>query len=247
MAVTLFATLLSLGVASVSLRRARPSALAQAESAEERAAWRSAAAFMLLMASAHVFMRRTDVLMLGWFADTTAAGIYTVACRITELISFALTAINIIFAPTISALYARGDHANLQALVTMTAWWAAASALAVALPLFIFAEPLLRLFGAAFVDGADAIRILLIGQLINAAAGSVGYLMTMTALERQAAFIIVAAMVGNIGLNAALIPAFGMAGAAVVNTVTTTAWNIAMAVLLWKKLGIVPSILGSAR
>ena len=247
MAVTLVATLLSLGVASVSLRRARPHAMAQAKIAEERATWRSAAAFMLLMASAHVFMRRSDVLMLGWFADTTAAGIYTVACRITEPVSFALSAINIIFAPTISALYARGDRANLQALVTTTAWWAALSALVVALPLFILAEALLRLFGEAFVAGADALRILLIGQLINAAAGSVGYLMTMTALERQAAFIIVTATVGNIVLNAALIPAFGMEGAAVVNAVTTTAWNIAMAVFLWRKLGIVPSILGSAR
>lgn len=247
MAVTLAATLLSLGLASMVLRRARPRALAHARIAEERAVWRAAAAFLILMASAHILMRRADVLMLGWFADTTAAGIYTVASRITEPVSFVLNAINIIFAPTISALYARGDRAKLQAFVTMTAWWAAVSALAVALPVFILAEPLLRLFGEAFVGGADALRILLVGQLINAAAGSVGNLMTMTGLERQAAFIILAATVGNIVLNAALIPAFGMEGAAIASALTTATWNLGMAVFLWRRLGIVPSVVGSGR
>ena len=247
MAVALVAALLGLGLASVALRRARPSAMAHAKSAEERAVWRAAAAFMLLIATAQVLMRRTDVLMLGWFADTTQVGIYTVASRVADLVSFALTAVNIIFAPTISALYARGDHTGLQASVTMTAWWVTVSALAIAMPLFILAEVLLRLFGEAFVAGADALRILLFGQLINAAAGSVAYLMTMTALERQAAFIIVAAMIGNIALNAVLIPTFAMEGAAVANAITTAAWNIAMAVFLWRKLRIIPSILGSAR
>jgi O-antigen/teichoic acid export membrane protein len=246
-AVTLAATLLSLAVASFSLRRARPSAMAHAKIAEERAVWRAAAAFMLLMAGAQILMRRADVLMLGWFADTTTAGIYTVACRITELVSFALTAVNIIFAPTISALHAQGDRASLQALVTMTAWWVTVSAVAVAAPLFIFAEASLRLFGEAFVAGADALRILLLGQLINAAAGSVAHLLTMTGLERQAAFIILAATVGSIALNAVLIPAFGMEGAAITSALTTAAWNVGMAVFLWTKLGIVPSILGSVR
>ena len=51
---------------------------------------------MLLIASAHVLTRRADVLMLGWFADTTAAGIYSVAGRSTELVSFTLTAIGVL-------------------------------------------------------------------------------------------------------------------------------------------------------
>ena len=244
MAVTLAATLLSLGVASFSLRRARPSAMADAKIAEERAVWRRALLFMLLIAGGQLVRARADVLMLGWFADTTAAGIYTVACRITDLVSFALTAINIIFAPTISALYARGDRAGLQALVTMTAWWITGFALALALPLFFLADVLLGLFGQAFVAGTGALRILIIGQLINAATGSVGYLMTMTGHERQAAMIVGAATVGSIALNGILIPSFGIEGAAVANGMIVIAWNVSMAVLVWRKLGIIPSIFG---
>jgi O-antigen/teichoic acid export membrane protein len=247
MALTLAGALIGLWLVRHSLRRATPAAMAAAPLAEERAVWRSAAAFLLLMAGAQVLMRRTDVLMLGWFAGTTEAGIYAVASRLAELVSFALTAVNIIFAPTISALYARGDGSGLQSLVTTTAWWVTICALVIAAPLFVFAGTLLWLFGEPFVAGAMALRILLLGQLVNAAAGSVSYLMTMTGQERHAALIIVAATLGNICANMILIPAFGMAGAAVANAVTVAAWNIAMALFLWRRLRIVPTILGHRR
>jgi O-antigen/teichoic acid export membrane protein len=78
-------------------------------------------------------------------------------------------------------------------------------------------------------------------------AGSVGYIMMMTGHERQAAFVILGATAGNILLNLMLIPPFGMEGAAVASAVTLIAWNVAMALFLWRKLRIVPSVLGSLR
>jgi O-antigen/teichoic acid export membrane protein len=247
MAVMLTGTVLSLVIASWSLRGARPGELAGAAIAEERAVWLPATRFMLLMAGGQLLLERTDVLLLGWFAGTTAAGIYSIAYRIAVLVTFVLNAVNIIFAPTIAALYVQGDRSGLQALATMTAWWATLSALAIALPLLVLSEFWLGLFGEAFVAGSSALRILLIGQVVSAMAGSVGYLMMMTGHERQAAFIILGATACNILLNLLLIPPFGMQGAAVASAVTVIAWNVAMAVFLWRKLGIVPSILGSLR
>ena len=247
MAVMLGATVLSLAIASWSLRRARPAAMIDAPIAEKRPVWLSATRFMLLMAGAQLLMERADVLLLGWFAGTTEAGIYSIAYRIAVLVTFVLTAVNIVFAPTIAALYARDDRSGLQSLVTITAWWITASALAIALPLLVVTPFWLGLFGEAFVAGASALRILVVGQLISAMAGSVGYLMMMTGQERQAAFIIVAATVGNVVLNLLLIPPFGMEGAAIAHAATLIAWNLAMAIFIWRKLDIVPSIVGSLR
>jgi O-antigen/teichoic acid export membrane protein len=114
MAVVLGGTILSLAIASWSLRGARPGALAGAPIAEERALWLSATRFMLLMATTQLLLERTDVLLLGWFAGTTAVGIYSIGYRIAALVTFVLTAVNIIFAPAIAALYAQGDRSGLQ-------------------------------------------------------------------------------------------------------------------------------------
>jgi O-antigen/teichoic acid export membrane protein len=247
MAVTLAAMVLTLAIASWWLRRARPGEIAGAPIAEERALWLSATRFMLLIAGAQVLMERADVLLLGWLAGTTEAGIYSVAHRIALLVTFVLTSVNIIFAPTIATLYVQEDRAGLQGLVTMTAWWTTLSALAIALPLLVLAGFVLGLFGDAFVAGSSALHILLVGQVVSAMAGSVGYLMMMTGHERQASYIILAATAGNIVLNLLLIPPFGMEGAAIANAGTLIASNVAMAFFIWRKLDIVPSILGSLR
>jgi O-antigen/teichoic acid export membrane protein len=105
----------------------------------------------------------------------------------------------------------------------MTAWWTTLSALVIALPLLLLAEFVLRLFEDAFVAGSSALRILLVGQVVSAMAGSVGYIMMMTGHERQAAFVTLGATAGNILLNLMLIPPFGMEGAAVARAVTLIA------------------------
>jgi O-antigen/teichoic acid export membrane protein len=247
MAVTLAAMVLTLAIAGWWLRRARPGEMAGAPIAEERALWLSATRFMLLIAVAQALMERADILLLGWLAGTTEAGIYSVAHRIALLVTFVLTSVNIIFAPTIAALYAQEDRAGLQSLVTTTAWWTTLSSLAIALPLLVLAEFVLGLFGGAFVAGSSALRILLLGQAVSAMAGSVGYLMIMTGQERQATYIILSATASNILLNLLLIPPFGIQGAAIANAITLIAWNVAMAVFTWRKLRIVPSVLGSLR
>ena len=108
--------------------------------------------------------------MLGVLTDPAAVGVYAVAARIADLVAFALTAINTMFTPQIAALHASGDRRGLQAMVTTTSWWAMMSALAIALPLFVLAGFILSFFGAAFTSGSLALRILLLGQLVNAAS-----------------------------------------------------------------------------
>ncbi len=195
------------------------------------------------MAVLRALLSRADLLILGLLADPAAVGVYAVACRIADLVVFALAAINILFAPDIAALHARGDRSGLQAMVTATAWWSTLSALVVALPLFALAGLVLSLFGDAFTSGSVALRILLLGQLVNAATGSVGAMLTMTGHERQAAVVAGSAAIGQIGLSLLLIPRFGADGAAVANALSLSLSNLAMAALVWKTLKIVPSVL----
>ena len=244
LAAMLLATLVALGALTWSQRRLRPAELATAVIAYQTREWRRAVSILLLMAVIRALLSRADLLILGLLADPAAVGVYAVACRTSELVVFALAAINTIFTPNIAALYAQGDRAGLQTMVTATAWWASLSALVVGLPLFALSGLVLSVFGDAFGSGSLALRILLLGQLINATAGSVDPMLTMTGHERQAAVVLGGAAIGQVALSLALIPGFGAEGAAVANTVSLIGWNLAMAVLVWKKLKIVPSIFG---
>jgi O-antigen/teichoic acid export membrane protein len=244
MAVTLLATLLALAVVSLAQRRLRPAGVARADVVYRADDWWRASAILLVMTGTQALLRRTDLLMLGWFADSTSVGVYAVASRVADLVAFALTAINTIFAPSIAALHARGDRSALQAMVTTTSWWATVAGLVIALPLFALAPFVLSIFGAEFTAGATALRILLAGQIVNAAAGSVSFMLTMTGHERQAAVVLGSAAAASVVLNTILIPMFGLEGAAVATTLSVTGWNLALAVLVWGRLKIVPSLLG---
>jgi O-antigen/teichoic acid export membrane protein len=85
--------------------------------------------------------------------------------------------------------------------------------------------------------------ILLTGQVVNALAGSVGLIMTMTSHQNQAGAIIAVSTAANITLNALLIPLFGLAGAAISTAFTMALWNVAMLIFVQRRIGINSTIL----
>jgi O-antigen/teichoic acid export membrane protein len=86
--------------------------------------------------------------------------------------------------------------------------------------------------------------ILSVGQIVNAATGSVGFLLAMTGRERVSMRILVASLALNVVANLALVPRYGMLGAAVGTTLAMTVWNVAMVVAVRRSLGVMPSALG---
>jgi O-antigen/teichoic acid export membrane protein len=207
--------------------------------------WRRTALPLLISAGTAVLMNRTAVVMSGWLIDTTHAGLLALAANISLLVSFPQVAVNAMFTPTIAMLYKREDHRALQSIVTTAAWWITLAALGTVLPLFIFAELVLSLFGEGFTAAATAFRILLLGQFVHAAAGPVLQIMNMTGKEDHVAAILVATTVIGIGLSAVLIMGFGLNGGAAAAALTLIAWNCAMAIFVWYRLRLVPSVLGT--
>ena len=127
-------------------------------------------------------------------------------------------------------------------MTTMAARGIFAITVTICIGLVVFGKMLLGLFGAEFTTGYVVLLILLAGQVINAMAGSVGYLMTMTGYQNQAAWIIGMSTLVNVGLNAVLIPKLGIVGAAIATATTTVLWNILMLTFVWRKLNINPTV-----
>jgi O-antigen/teichoic acid export membrane protein len=247
MAATLVSSAVGLALVTLAKHRRKPEAVGGVRPAYAGRTWSRAALPLVVIGVAEVVMNRTGVVLLGWIGKTTDAGIYALAFNISFMAALPRTAVNALFAPTISRLYVRNDRAALQALVTRTALWTLTGAACIALPLAFLAGPLMGWFGHSFVAGVPAMRILLLGQIVAAGAGSQLYLLTMTGHERSAAALMVASAAANAALGAVLVGPLGPAGAAIATTTALLAWNAAMATLIWRRLNVVPSVLALCR
>jgi O-antigen/teichoic acid export membrane protein len=214
-----------------------------ASSTSASTAWRRTALPLVAIAVAEAAINRTGVVALGWVGDTSGAGIYSLIFNVTSVVVLPRIAINTRFAPMVSEFFARSDQAGLQDLIAKGASWTLIGAICLAVPLFTLGDSILGFFGPGFQTAIWPMRILLLSQVTAASAGSQIFLMTMTGQERSAAIVVVLAALANVGLTFALVHPYGIVGAATANAITLLLWNIAMGVVISRRLGVVPSVL----
>lgn len=242
MLIFLGATALSLLLLRRWLRRLLPVGTLEAEPRSRNREWLRASLPLLVVSGMHMVLSNTDIVMLGIFADARQAGIYSAASRIASMVAFGLLMVNTIAAPLFSELFAAGEMERLQRLVSHSALGITAIVAAILLPVLLFGEEVLALFGAEFAAGYAALLILGIGQLLNALCGPVGYLLAMTGHQDVAARVLTLSALLNVAGNAVMIPAYGMLGAAVTTAVTTVLWNLVMVVEVRRRLEIRPTV-----
>ena len=207
--------------------------------------WWSTAWPLLIVAVARTSFDRMGILLVGGLVDTDAAGLYGLSARLADIVVFPLVALNAYFATRIAELYAQGELARLQQEVRLAGLWTFLAASLVALPLILFPAWFLSFFGEGFAEGALVLRLLVFGQWVIVATGSVGFLLSMTLYERFAAAAVVGAALLNILLGLLLIPIFGAVGGAIGFAVTASGMSLFMGVTVYRKLGITAGILAS--
>lgn len=221
------------------LWRLMPSAVRRSRPALKKSGWLASSIIFALMAGFNVINDQASTVILGIFEAPDVVGRFRVAVQMATLSAFGLQAINLVVAPRFADLWSRGEKERLQRLATRSAQVVLTFNFVVALLFALAGRPLLRmLFGTEFTGAYLPLLILLAGQLVNSAAGSVGYLLNMTGHERETAKAMTAAGVLNLMLATVLIPIWGMIGAAAATAISMALWNG----LLWwwvrKRLGI---------
>lgn len=234
------AATLAFGLGAWLLHLARPSQLNERPAPEyELSNWRKAAIPLGLITGLHLVNSYADLIILGLFRPDDDVGIYRAVSQLALLIIFGLQAINQVLHPHFARLYAQGDKDRLQRLVTTSARAILALALLPFLAFLFFGANILQLiFGPGYALGAAALVILAIGQLANAAFGSVGALLNMTGHEQDTMRGMLIAMGGNVALNFILVPTYGMNGAAIATTLSYLLWNAVLRYFVRKRLSI---------
>jgi O-antigen/teichoic acid export membrane protein len=193
---------------------------------------------MLVSSLLYLVLMWSDTLMLGYFLDESAVGLYRVAFKVATLIVFAQFAVNAQAAPDIARYWAQGNTELLQNAVRRIAWINTVVAVPAFLVLVAGAPWFLGFFGADFSSQAGTLRWLAVGQLTNALCGPVMYLLNMTGHEKSARNTMAVGVLVNIAGNAILIPTVGIAGAAIATSATMAFWNGWAMIAVYRKTGI---------
>jgi len=205
--------------------------------------WVKTAKPLMIMHLGGMLISQADPAMLGLLSNPGQAGLFAVANRIALLLAFGLAAVNTIAAPLISQLHATGEKRELQAMLRLAAKGIALFTIPTGAFVILASPWLLSLFGPEFTAAHKPLCWLVAGQTINALAGSVGFILTMTGHQVIAARIIYVAAIGKITLSFFLLPAYGALGAAIGSAIMLAFWNIWLWIEVRRRLQLEPTIL----
>lgn len=193
---------------------------------------------MAISAASFLLMQSLDVLMLKQFDNYAVVAVYSIAVKLTLLLSVALASVNAVLAPKIAEDHNLGDQKALAIKVkkgTRLIFFSTAPAIVI---LALGAEWILSWFGPAYTAAKTPLLILLMGQAVNTLCGSVGVYLNMTSKQKAFQWIVASALLLNVVLNAYLIPIYGMNGAAWATAASMMAWNIIAVIYVYKIDGI---------
>lgn len=234
------AWLITFAIGTVFLMRTLPKPARTAQPIYDKSRWMEMVLPIVFSGGAYYFMSRGDLLVLGALGTTRDVGLYAAASRAAEqLMMFMYTAATFAGTSLFAQIYATGDMRELQRFARLTARLILLISAPVYIVLMAIAPWVLGLFGQEFIEASSAMRFLLTTFFISSLSGNVISMLYMSGHQRDVAVPLMVAAAINVGLSYSLIPSLGMMGAAISSGMTLILLHGTLAIVLYKRVGIV--------
>jgi len=177
--------------------------------------------WVFLISSGMIVFMTVDTIMIGYYLNNADVGVYRIVLQFTSIAAFTTTALRSTLLPRVSRWGKTGENELIEQSLSRAITYS----LILAVPMFmggvLLGDKLLYYFyGAEFGRGYLVMMILFIVQIVN--IFHYFFITYLTALDnlKDLFKITVVSVVANITLNATLIPAIGIEGAAVATLIT---------------------------
>ncbi|KRA95638.1 hypothetical protein ASD83_18495 [Devosia sp. Root685] len=207
--------------------------------------WGSLSKWLLLGALIETFTLNADVILVGLMLDLESSGLYFNAFRTAGLMTLFTFAIELVIAPMVAEHYHSGAMRKAQAITALCAWAGFVFSLVIFALFLFFGEFILSLFGPAYAEGTLVLLLLAFGLLFDAVTGPSKIVMMMTGHERAYVGIFGTIMGAGFLVQIAVIPIWGIVGAAAVNMGSRILAQIAIALWCRYRIGLDTSLLGA--
>jgi O-antigen/teichoic acid export membrane protein len=229
---------ISLLVVALLFRRLRPPELAQAAPHSDVRGWLGASLPMGVTEGLRLLQGQLALLLTGWLAGASSAGVYRGADAVLQLATVAASVAATAATPMFARLIRQDDRDGIERILPLAALVMAGGVLVIALPLGIAGDWLFpELFGRDFAASPPIFVILSIGLFATYCMGLAQSLANMSGhhVLTTRSFLATAAI--NLVLGLVLIPRFGALGAAVATAVSASAGSGWCAWRLWRLTG----------
>ncbi len=185
----------------------------------------------------NLLMNWSSIIILGIFSNAEDIASYSIANKLSLLVSFFLVAVNSSIVPSFPEYYNSGNIEKLESVARKSTLLMLVIAGPIFLIFMLFSGQIMSLFGEEFSSDGLILTILSLGSLINLGCGSVGYLLVMSDNVKIFRDLTLLAGILNVLFNFALVPLFADYGAALANAASIVFLNVSSAIYVRKKLG----------
>jgi O-antigen/teichoic acid export membrane protein len=179
-------------------------------------------------------------LVIGALRTTAEAGMYAAAIRYVTLGQFVGVAVAQVTAPSLSAILTKGDRATGKLVYSTATSWLVSLVWPLYLTMIVLGPALLSIFGSGYREAAPVLSIIGTAMLVATIVGPVDMVLLMAGKSSWNLLNTIVAVVVNVALNLALVPTYGIRGAAVAWAASILANNLLPLVQVWRIEGLHP-------
>lgn len=176
-----------------------------------------------------------DIMFLKKYRNDETVAFYSVGVKIMTIVSVVILTINITVSAKISEYFASQNIPELTKIIKNCTRLIFGITFPTVVLISIFSDYILSFFGHQYIVAKEAFLILIIGQGICSAFGPAPVYFNMTGRQQIFQFILIGAVLLNFILNRFLIPEYGMTGGAIAFVSSSFLWNLAVAIIIYKK------------
>jgi len=210
-------------------------------------AWYAVALPIALVEVFFLLLSYVDILVLQQFVSPEEVAIYYAALKTLALVAFVHFAVSATTMHRFSQYHSAGDRHRLSEFLAQVIRWTFWPSAVVTALLLVAGQQLLNLFGEQFASGYHLMFVLGVGLLARASVGPIERLLSIVGEWRACALVYCAAFALNFGLCIALIPFFGVTGAAIASATAMIGESAFLFFATKARLGLYGFVWGASR
>lgn len=179
-----------------------------------------------------------DFIIIDIYLDEDQAGIYSVALKLSNLVTFSFLAFNAFLAPRISEIHEEGNSKKLQMVLSQNFVLVLPMLLIPTIIIFIFSDSLLTFFGNEFQTGWVVLLLLTAAQFVNGILGPVSLLLQMTNYQKLFQNILLVTFIVKLILSFMFVNLWGINGIALASFIGISLWTIVGSYFIYTKLNV---------
>ena len=160
-----------------------------------------------------------DIIMIGYFLTSTEVGYYAIAISLSRFFWLVPRAMSTVAYPAMSEYWAKDNYQAINKLVDKSTKYSACILIFAGMSVIFFATDIIAfLFTPEFLPAVLPLTILIIGTVTVGILSSIGLIFASTGKINLVLKISAIGAIGAVILNIALIPTYGIIGAATATT-----------------------------